>query len=110
VSGQIPTTLSQEELKEIVSKALKSQKEAEYILVLETFYSSNEKDEFTVMYGETIVVQLERKEDDFGTIRAKYAIIPLMLPVIVERVIDRNGETRILYIFTKDGWRGLTVE
>jgi len=106
-------------IQQILSEPEKFPTEAKLILVIETWHrqgpSFDDYQRYSLVMGEISEVVL-REWDEGYPYRAgrEVAIVPLSLPVIIE--VESYNETvspvrssRVVYVFTTDGWKVVRV-
>ena len=97
--------LTQEELRNIIEKALNSPIESQYILVLQTF-----KSEYSPQWYYKTYEVLLGKVNEIRLNREKVALIPQTIPVIVKYVESLPDYYGIkVYVFTERGWTEVDV-
>ena len=112
--------IKDEELKEILQRARKSEPENKYLLFLGTYhysgYLGTEKTDFKIIYGEADTIELEKTYDSgrADAESSEYVIIPRTIPVVI-RVLEYSNierhqyDNEYLYVFTKEGWKRVDV-
>jgi hypothetical protein len=115
-----PHELTQEQIKNLIELAQKENRvESRFILLIEEWIrqgtSFDDTSKFEVIYGEADLVKLEEWNEGYpyrkGT---KYLVIPKTVPVIIlwyhrwDYGEDR-GEREIVYVFTAEGWKKISV-
>jgi hypothetical protein len=115
-----PQELTPEQIQKLVELAQKENRiEARLLLILEEWVrqgsSYEDSAKFEVIYGEADVVKIETWNEGYpyrkGT---KYLIVPKTVPtVIVWRhkwdYGDNSGIIEIVYVFTTEGWKKISV-
>ena len=110
--------LSEEKIRELIERAIKSDKESEFILILEERNKLGEGiiEDYAycnVVRGEADIIDIE-KIVNYPIEIVKVAVIPRTVPVIIEyrKVFDdlrERHETLEYYVFTSEGWKKVTV-
>jgi len=116
-----PQELKPEQIKQLIELAQKEgETEARFILVLEEWRRQGEsyedKAEFSVIFGEADIVKIEDIDEGYPYRRiSKYLVIPKTVPTIVlwhskwDYDLDR-GESMVVYVFTSEGWKSISVK
>jgi len=116
--GEIePEKLTPEMIKELLEKA--TPVETKYLLKLRRWARQggayDDYAEFEVVYGEAEEVTLEEWDSGYPYARGEDVIvIPRRVPTVIywkhyEDKGDGEMKTRIIYIFTKDGWKSVEL-
>jgi len=108
-----PEKLTQETIRKLIEKAKET--EFKYLLKIEEWARQGgaytDYAEFETLYGDIGVITLEEWDAGYPYARgAEYLIIPKTIPVIIlwKHVTDES-KRKIVYIFTKDGWKSVEV-
>ena len=108
-----PEEITPETVKELLGKA----KDTEWRYLLKISEWSRQVPAYTdfseieVVYGEVEKVVLERWDDGYPYAAGEdILIIPKTVPVVIlwRHVTDENV-TKVIYVFTKDGWKSVEV-
>ena len=94
-------TLQEDQLKNIIEKALNSPVESQYLLLLHIY-----KSEYSPQWYYKTYEVLLGKVNEIKLNREKVVLIPLTIPVIVlykESLPDFYSEK--IYVFTSEGWK-----
>lgn len=107
------------DIKKLVEEALKRPAESKYLLRIETWVrqgaSFTDYRDYRVVYGDVTAVELERIDQGYPyRIIMRYVIFPKTIPTIlvVREYSDIPGfetDEVEIYVFTKDGWKRISV-
>ena len=115
--------MDEETLRQLVTEVLKNPEkhptEAKLILSLETWTrqgpSYDDFQNYEVIFGEVKEIELGLWDEGYPYRRGrKVALVPLTMPVVVmvERYADTTSPVqhrKIVFVFTKDGWKSVPV-
>ena len=110
-----------ETLKRLINEAVqRGAEEAKIILILERWYRQGpsyiDEQDFTVIYGSVEEVTLEEFDEGYPYRKGeRVALIPKSVPAIVmverhDNTQDREIHEKVVYVFTKEGWKKLQVQ
>jgi len=117
-------SLSEEELASLIKKVVENpeqyEEEAKLILVLELEDVQGAVvdiwERVSIVQGDADIITLEWTEEEGPPTRKfrKIAIIPKMVPTIIERIVHHDDSSRfehysIIYIFTGEKWVSVTT-
>jgi hypothetical protein len=116
-----PQELTLDQIKELYEKAVKEGRlEGRYLLKLQRWTrqgsSYEDKADFDIVYGEAEEVVIQGWDEGYPYRRGvDVIVIPKTLPVIIlwrhrwDYGLDR-GEAAVVYVFTTEGWKSISVK